>query len=766
MLSRDRFALALLLLCAVAWTSPVAGQQAPSGKAPSYVTKAVCAECHGSQVRAWTGSHHDLAMQEASAATVLGDFDDAVISHFGVTSRFFRRDGGFYVRTDGPDGVLRDYRIDYTFGVTPLQQYLVAFPDGRYQALGLAWDTRPAAEGGQRWFHLYPNEAIPHGDELHWTVRLQNWNGQCAECHSTGLRKGYDPQADSFATTWSEIDVSCEACHGPGSAHVAWARAATGKDGGGDKGLVVDLRGGGEAGGWRRRPGEATAAWKGSPRDRAELAVCAPCHARRRGIVADPGPGRPFLDTHMPRLLDAGLYHADGQILDEVFVYGSFVQSRMHRAGVTCSDCHDPHGLEPRLEGNALCGQCHDPSIFDAAGHHHHAPGEAGARCVDCHMPATTYMVVDPRRDHSFRVPRPDLSDALDAPDACTRCHAGRSSCWAAEAVAQWRGPERRPPPHFGAALKAGRDGLPDAGDLLTALASDPAQPAIARATALSLLPRYLSPAAFEAYVAGLSDADPVVRAAVLRALEPFPPDQRLAAAGPLLGDPVRAVRIEAARVLAPLPAMSLSAEQGLALERAVAELVAAETASAERPESHLNLGNFYAARGRAAKAEAAYRTALRSDAGFVPAYVNLADLYRAQGRDGEGEEVLRAGLTARPDAAALHHALGLVLVRGKRLAEAVESLGRAAALEPDDPRLGYVYAVALNAAGDGAQAVAVLEQAHLRHPYHRDLLIALVTINRDRGALDQARKYARKLSAAHPRDETARRLLMELQRP
>ncbi|MDH3793407.1 MAG: cytochrome c family protein, partial [Rhodospirillales bacterium] len=228
MLSRDRFALALLLLCAVAWTSPVAGQQAPSGKAPSYVTKAVCAECHGSQVRAWTGSHHDLAMQEASAATVLGDFDDAVISHFGVTSRFFRRDGGFYVRTDGPDGVLRDYRIDYTFGVTPLQQYLVAFPDGRYQALGLAWDTRPAAEGGQRWFHLYPNEAIPPGDELHWTARLQNWNGQCAECHSTRLRKGYDPQADSFATTWSEIDVSCEACHGPGSAHVAWARAATG----------------------------------------------------------------------------------------------------------------------------------------------------------------------------------------------------------------------------------------------------------------------------------------------------------------------------------------------------------------------------------------------------------------------------------------------------------------------------------------------------------------------------------------------------------
>ncbi|MHC4611108.1 MAG: multiheme c-type cytochrome, partial [Planctomycetota bacterium] len=360
-LSRDRLAAAILLLCAVAWSSAVAGQQAPNGEAPTYVTQTVCAECHAAQVRAWTGSHHDLAMQEATAATVLGNFDDARVSHFGVTSTFFRRDGGFYVHTDGPDGELRDYPIAYTFGAAPLQQYLIAFPGGRYQALGLAWDTRPAAAGGQRWFHLYPNQEIPHDDELHWTARLQNWNGQCAECHSTGLRKTYDPDDDSFATTWSEIDVSCEACHGPGSAHVAWARAAAvGEQGenGGAKGLVVDFHNGGAAGAWQRRPGEATAAWSGPARSWTELAVCAPCHARRRGLVADPGPGRPFLDTHMPRLLDPGLYHADGQILDEVFVYGSFVQSRMYRAGVTCSDCHDPHGLEPRLAGNVLCGQC------------------------------------------------------------------------------------------------------------------------------------------------------------------------------------------------------------------------------------------------------------------------------------------------------------------------------------------------------------------------------------------------------------------------
>ncbi len=760
-LIRDRFSARFLLLCALAWSSPVAG-----GEAAGYVTRAVCAECHQVQVQAWTGSHHDLAMQEASPATVLGDFENAQISHFGVTSTFFRRNGGFYVRTQGPDGELRDFRIAYTFGIAPLQQYLTAFPGGRYQALGLAWDTRPAAAGGQRWFPLAPDQAIPHGDLLHWTGRLQNWNSQCAECHSTGLSKGYEPEDDSFATTWSEIDVSCEACHGPGSAHVAWARGKAMKDNGGNKGLVVDLRSGRAAGAWRREQGQTTATLRGPPRSRAEIDVCAPCHARRRGLVADPEPGGPFLDTHMPRLLDAGLYHADGQILDEVYVYGSFLQSRMHRAGVTCSDCHDPHGLEPRLEGNALCGQCHDPAAFDAPGHHHHTPGEAGAFCVDCHMSATTYMVIDPRRDHSFRVPRPDLSEALDTPDACTRCHVERTSGWAAETVAGWRGGGRPPRPHYGAALKAGRDGLPDAGAPLTALVVDAGQPAIARATALSLLPRYIGPAAIEAYRAGLNDEDPLVRAAAVRALEPFAPEQRMAAAGHLLEDPVRAVRIEAARLLAPLPAAALSAEQGLALERALAELIAAETASAERPESHLNLGNLYAAQGKAAKAEAAYRAALRRDHAFVPAIVNLADLYRAQDRDDEGEAVLRAGLAVQPEAAALHHALGLVLVRRKRLAKAVELFGRAAALDPDDPRFGYLYGVALNTTGESAQAAAVLEEAHLRHPYDRDLLVALATVNRDRGALDQARAYARKLYDAYPQDEVAQQLLQELRRP
>jgi hypothetical protein len=194
-----------------------------SHTATGYVGSAACAGCHQAESEAWRGSHHDLAMAEATEETVLGDFDSAAFTYGDVTSRFFRRDGKFFVNTDGPDGELADFEIRYTFGVTPLQQYLIAFPDGRMQALGIAWDSRPKEKGGQRWFHLYPGQNLKAGDPLHWTGIDQTWNFQCAECHSTELRKNYDAATNTYATTWAEIDVACETCHGPGAAHVDWA---------------------------------------------------------------------------------------------------------------------------------------------------------------------------------------------------------------------------------------------------------------------------------------------------------------------------------------------------------------------------------------------------------------------------------------------------------------------------------------------------------------------------------------------------------------
>ena len=438
--------------------------KAASAAPPTFVGGAKCASCHPTEADAFRGSDHARAMQPATPETVLGNFDQARVTHRGATSTFFRRAGKFFVRTEGPDGKPGEFEIAYTFGVEPLQQYLVPFPDGRLQALGLAWDTRPRAQGGQRWFHLYPDVTLRPPDPLHWTGREQTWNFQCAECHSTDLRKRYDLAANRYATTWAEVTVSCEECHGPGSAHVAWAEkraAGTPYATPGANGLVVRLGRG--AGAWTIKDTQrGIAEWTGPPRSSAELDVCARCHARRRPIV-DPHPyGQPFLDTHVPALLDAPLYHADGQIQGEVYEWGSFVQSRMHHAGVTCSDCHEPHRATLRATGNAVCAQCHLPARFDAEGHHHHRPGSEAARCVSCHMPARTYMVVDPRRDHSFRVPRPDLSAALGTPNACTGCHRDRAPQWAADRVeglgrdARGR-PALRPRPRRRATRAAGR---------------------------------------------------------------------------------------------------------------------------------------------------------------------------------------------------------------------------------------------------------------------------------------------------------------------
>jgi tetratricopeptide (TPR) repeat protein len=713
--------------------SPV---MATAEEKPGYLGAPVCGECHARELRAWRGSHHDLAMQVAGEDTVLGDFDDAVFEHAGVTSTFFRHDGRFMVRTEGPDGALHDYAIAYTFGVDPLQQYLVAFPRGRYQALTVAWDSRPAEAGGQRWFQLYPGPRIPSDSPLHWTGPEHNWNGRCAACHSTDLRKNYDPVNDSFATEWSEINVACEACHGPGFRHVAWARAGADAGSAENAGLAVhlDTR---DSARWPIDPGTGNAARVPARDGGTGIESCAACHSRRAEIWSPAAPGDPFLDAYLPSLLRSDLYHADGQILEEVYVYGSFLQSRMHDAGVGCSDCHDPHSLELRATGNGVCLQCHLPEKYDSAGHHHHAPKSAGAACVACHMPATTYMVVDPRRDHSLRIPRPDLSVEFGTPNACNGCHGTRDAKWALQQMLSWYG--RKPKGHqrFTPALAAARADTADAARLLAALADDRAAPAIARATALAELGAHLTPATFEAVRRGLVSKDPRTRVAAVDALERLAPEARPRLLLPLLDDPVRAVRIQAAARLAPVPPESLDPKDQALLERGIEEYVAAQRINADRPEANLNLGVLYADLGEFGKAETATRRALARQASFVPGYVNLAEILHRQGKEAEAEAVLRSGLRVAPRDAGLHPALGLSLVRRRELQQALPELER---------------------------ALGALEEAHGRHPGNREILFALTDYHRGTGNRDAALVFARKLVDLDPRDARARQILNQLE--
>jgi tetratricopeptide (TPR) repeat protein len=380
-------------------------------------------------------------------------------------------------------------------------------------------------------------------------------------------------------------------------------------------------------------------------------------------------------------------------------------------------------------------------------------------------MPATRYMLIDPRHDHSLRVPRPDQSVALGVPDVCTRCHANRKPAWAAAKVQSWYGRSPTGYQRFAEAFHAAATGAGASVPLLAAIARDPREPAVVRASALALLPRDLarSPAGADAAKQALGDADPLVRRAAVAAIESLPPDQRSPLAAALLSDPARIVRIEAARVLAVVRPETLDPTARAAYERTAAELVAAQRVNDDRPEARTNLGTYFAARGRVPAAEAELRAALALDPTFVPAYVNLADIYRAEQREPDVRRVLAEGLTAVPDDASLHFALGLALIRAQRPAEGIAHLERAAARAPENARFAYTYAVGLHSTGKPREAVAVLEKALRRRPNDRDVLLALIMFDRDQGAVEPALRYAERLAAQYPDDPEAQRLVAEL---
>jgi Flp pilus assembly protein TadD len=757
---RRAWAALLTLAGAIFWTCHPAQADDPA----HFVGAKACAECHAAETARWKGSHHAQAMQPATPATVLGDFADASFDHAGVVTTFSRVGDKFMVRSDGPDGTLHDYEIAYTFGVYPLQQYLIAMPGGRLQAFGIAWDSRPKDQGGQRWFHLYPDQTLTAGDRLHWTGRDQTWNYQCAGCHSTNLAKNYDLTSNTYATAWTDVDVSCEACHGPGSHHVVWATSPMPHPADdGHMGLVAWLKPS-DTGHWEMNA-ETGIARRSEPLVSQEMDVCFTCHSRRKAIAPDPAVSGPFLDSYLPALLEPGFYHADGQIDGEVFEYGSFVQSRMFHAGVTCSNCHEPHDLKLRATGNALCSQCHLPAKFNVSDHYHHQPGSPGAQCVNCHMPSKTYMVVDDRRDHSFRVPRPDLSITIGTPNTCTGCHRDKSPIWAAEHTAAWFPHGRQTTVQYGTALHAGRIGAVGAERLLDQLILDQAQPGIARSSALVDLAGIATPASQAAIKAAIVDPSALVRTAVPRALPASPSPAMVQAVAPLLRDPVRAVRIETARALAGIDPNTLPQSQRDALDGAYHELVAAEMVDADRPEAHLNLGLLDLRRQRPTDAEVEYRTALRLDPNFIPGLTNLADLDRMRGQEQLGEELLRKALEIDPKSADVRHSLGLLLVRQHNYAEALVQLRQASELAPDNARYAYVYAIALNSTSAASQAVDVLVHTHRQHPADAEVLTALFSIARDQGDSATALSYARELVKLDPTDIRLRLLVQTLEK-
>jgi tetratricopeptide (TPR) repeat protein len=716
----------------------------------SFVGSEACRDCHRNEFDKWKGSHHQLAMTMASDETVLGDFTGSVFYHLGITSRFYKKDGKFKVLTQGQNGEMKEYEITHTFGWYPLQQYLIPFPGGRLQCLPIAWDSRE-----KHWFHLYPDHQLSTDDWLYWTNNGQNWNGMCAECHSTDLRKNYDVKTDSYETTWSEISVGCEACHGPGSGHVAWAKLPEmGRPNVDNAALPVKTSG-------------LTSA--------RQIQICAPCHARRMSLDDNIHAHADFLDYGIPQLLSEGMYFSDGQILDEVYVYGSFVQSKMHAREVRCSDCHDVHSIKRTKKGNDLCLQCHRAALYDTSDHHFHKkPGErgkpiraddgtvlfevgTGASCEACHMPGRTYMGVDYRPDHSFRIPQPELTQAIETPNACNRCHIDQTAQWSLDAMTKWYGKKKRP--HYGTLLDAGRKRKPEALDSLIRLAKDRLYPDIVRATALSLIAGYSQQRVGNSLQQALSDESAIVRHTAVNVLEIQDLKQRVRLLGPSLYDPVLAVRIEAARNLLPSMEAGFGKELRLSYEEAMVDYIEAMERTGDFASSRHNLANLYAEMGQMGQAVDQYSKAIAIDTLFYPAKVNLAMIYNQQGKKREAETLLRQVVKEHPDLHEIKYSLGLLLVERKAFEEAVVYLGDAAAALPQRARIHYNLSLLLKQLNRSKASEKALHRALSVEPSNPEYLYALSVFYLETSRLEEALNAAEKLHEADPENAMGRDL-------
>lgn len=711
-----------------------------------YVNSARCSQCHQQQHKQWLGSHHERAMQIATDKTVLGNFDNATFDYHGDVTTFHKKKGQYFINTRSPSGKKQDFAVKYTFGVDPLQQYLIELPGGRLQAFTIAWDVQL-----KKWFHLHPEEKITVSDPLHWSKKFYNWNSNCATCHSTNLQKKYDQKSKSYHTTWSEINVGCQACHGPGKQHVEWAnKQLSGKSSKiKNKGLITQ--------------GKVMTADQ-------KIERCASCHSRRHAVSDNNKVRENFFDHFMPALLRDDLYYADGQIKDEVFVYGSFLQSKMHRAGVTCVDCHNPHSLKLKQTGNGLCTQCHnDKPIkrlsgltikkYDGPMHSHHKRGSVGAQCVNCHMPGKLYMQVDLRRDHSFRIPRPDLTEKIGTPNACNQCHTDKSAAWASNAIQKWFG-NRAHVQHYGEIFSKARAGKQDVEADLIRLSQDKQQANIVRATAIELLARYNRPKSVKARIEALASENVLLREAAVRALSPLPVKERIAKLAPLLRDPVRAVRIESASILASVSQKQIPDEYKQPFKRALGEYTSLQEVNLDNPGSYYNLGNLYQKQGDSNKAINAYQSSIDLDKSFYPAQLNLATVFNSIGRNVEAKQVLTKGIKHNQEQGELYYSLGLLYAEQSEMDAAVPVLAKAAALLPHNSRIQYNYALALQHQGDFKTAETTLGRAHALNSKDPDILYALAVLHLRQKNWGQAMQFAKALSVLFPESKEIKRLL------
>lgn len=671
-----------------------------------YVGSSACETCHTPEYDGWARSAHARAMRRAVPEAVAAVFDGQPRAFPSLTVRPTRNRAGllFEVQERGSREQAASLSLPYVMGHKRIEQYVTPTGHGRMQALPVAYDT-----GAREWFDLL-EKPIPAGNWSHWMGPGMTANTQCFPCHATGYVKGYDPKADTYASQWNESGVGCEACHGPGAAHVACKKSDANA-----------------CGSYGRVAADG-------------MAACAGCHSRRVDIASAFSPEADVYDFFDPELLESDLYYPDGQVREEAYEWTSFKMSRMAQRGIVCQDCHEVHSAHLRAEGDNLCLRCHASTLATLT-HTHHTPAAAGARCVGCHMPVTVFMQRDARHDHQLARPDPALALTLGIPDACTRCHSTESATWAAAWVDRWYGEsavrtERR---DIAATFNEARFGNESAvSGLVRIVSSD--MDAIRRATAARLLSSWVGKdGVVQALVAAARDEDALVRAGAIAALgeaaaEPLARASVVQAAR----DGTRLVRMEAAFALRSVDPTTLEPAEAASVAGAWDEWLRGQALLGELPDPNYNVGIFWAGRGKAAEAESAYRTAISRWPAYLPALQNLALLLAEFGRDAEAERELHKVLASVPDWPPATFALGLIYGRQNRWRDAAGALEACVRADPDYPRGFFNLGIAQANVGKLDEAADTLQRATADPAARADALRELVRLAHVRGN-DQA---------------------------
>lgn len=655
-----------------------------------------CVGCHQQAVSDWQKSDHAKAMDKATAKSVLGDFSGVKASHHSQTATFYKKGEAFHISFTEGDKTT-EYQVTYTFGHYPLQQYLIETSDQRFQVFPFSWDSRPKKEGGQKWYPVYAEEDILANDRLHWKQPLQNWNGMCADCHSDGLTRQYKPDINEFDTKWDNINVGCQSCHGKMPDHSPAKKSK--------HGLTLNTKEQKQLGQWLLKAEDKVASWHGEPRDNSFMDNCFACHSLRTPLTDGITPNTKFLDQFSPSFLSQPLYFADGQIKEEVYVYGSFLQSKMYDAGVNCLDCHDKHSMKLKVQGNGLCLQCHTAEVYQQPKHLNHPVDTAGAQCISCHMPEKTYMGVDARRDHSFRIPRPELTDSMQVPNTCNTCHQDKSAQWASQNIKKLYG-NNNPLSSNEKALLTLQHQFTLPLEQHVAIINDKSLNEIYRASAIALLPNSTQQLTDNQIKAWVNSSEPLIRLATAQIGFLLPIKERSKSYLSLLNDPLKAVRVQAATHL-----VELGIEHSSQLKSAFEELSTSHDVSMWRGEGGLNASMIQLNMQQVKPAIASLKHAINIDPYFPAAYVNLADIYRRSQVPDLEKSTYVAGIKANPLSGMLQYSYGLHLIRNNQKIEAIASFQKAITLEPTNVQFAYIYYIALDNVGKTQQALSQLKK-------------------------------------------------------